>query len=671
MASTSMTLSTSPAAATRRKDRFKEHNGLCRSNSCINLQKKQGGIRRSYSDNHLCYSSNQIRCYDQSSSAKPKLKNSRSSVGIFSLQQISSSIIPDSLKSFLYDPETSKDLRDADADEDDVNFDENEKETVNWVERLLQIRSLWKNRQVEEEDSVDNEVSDCDCGGEGDEIGCAVNYHDDSEEMYDSESFSKFLSKVSWSDTRLLSQLAFLCNLAYVIPEIKEIDLKRCYGLQFVTSSVEQKAEVAAIKAKLNQDDSTRVPVVTDAAAVEEQKKRPIRSSVAYGIAASAALYAKNGLSRDECELIDSDKLQIMEGENSPRVYKSEVAAYVTASTVTAVVAAGEKEKQEAAKDLRSAHSSPCEWFICDDSSTYTRCFVIQGSDSLGSWLANLLFEPNAFENTDVLVHRGIYEVAKGIYEQFLPEIIDHLKKHGDRAKFQFTGHSLGGSLSVLINLMLLSRGILKPSASRPVVTFGSPFVFCGGHKLLKNLGLNENHIHSVMMHRDIVPRAFSCDYPNYISVILKRLSSFRTHPCLKKHKLLYSPLGKVFILQPEEKSSPSHPLLPPGTALFALNKSHPEYSENAFKAFLNLPHPLDILSDPTAYGSEGTIKRDHHSSHYLKAINGILRQHKKAVSRKVLSERLNASPWPLLVSPSPHSWSHRRLVSTKVMSGV
>lgn len=66
------------------------------------------------------------------------------------------------------------------------------------------------------------------------------------------------------------------------------------------------------------------------------------------------------------------------EDSSSPRVYKSEVAAYVAASTMTAVVAAGEKEKEEAARDLQSLHSSPCEWFVCDDTSIYTRCFVIQ-----------------------------------------------------------------------------------------------------------------------------------------------------------------------------------------------------------------------------------------------------------------------------------------------------
>ena len=89
-----------------------------------------------------------------------------------------------------------------------------------------------------------------------------------------------------------------------------------------------------------------------------------------------------------------------------------------------------------------------------------------------------------------------------------MPEIIEHMNKYGDRAKLQFTGHSLGGSLSLLVNLMLLTRKVVKPSHLQPVVTFGSPFVFCGGQNLLDDLGLDESNIHCVMMHRDIVPRA-------------------------------------------------------------------------------------------------------------------------------------------------------------------
>lgn len=140
-----------------------------------------------------------------------------------------------------------------------------------------------------------------------------------------------------------------------------------------------------------------------------------------------------------------------------------------------------------------------------------------------------------------MIVHRGIYEAAKGIYEQFMPEILYHLNRYGDRSRLQFTGHSLGGSLSLLVNLMLLSRKVVKPANLLPVVTFGSPFVFCGGEKILKELGLDDEHVHCVIMHRDIVPRAFSCNYPNHVAQVLKSLSgTFRSHPCLNKNVSIF-----------------------------------------------------------------------------------------------------------------------------------
>lgn len=587
------------------------------------------------------------------------------------------------------------------------NSEGQEIKRANWVERLMELRTRWRNRKQQKYGFDEMEVCDeeqefgnCGCG---EEDACEVSYSEGEEEerekRLDRESFSNFLVKVPWSDTKLFSKLAFLCNIAYVIPDIMPKDLKMYFGLKYVTSSLVKKAEAAAIKSRLEQD-STQLPVVSleesksigitsGDGVVDSEQKHPIRASVAYEIAASAASYvqskAKNMFSSaSELEPEDLRKSGEEEeeggeeGECSPRLYKSEVAAYMAASTMTAVVAAGEREKSEAAKDLQSLHSSPCEWFVCDDSSTYTRCFVIQGSDSLASWQANLFFEPTKFEETDCLVHRGIYEAAKGIYMQFMPEIMEHLNKYGERAKVQFTGHSLGGSLSLLVHLMLLTRKVVKPSVLRPVVTFGSPFVFCGGQKILDELGLDESQIHCVMMHRDIVPRAFSCNYPNHVANLLKRLNgTFRSHPCLNQNKLLYTPLGKIFILQPDEVSSPPHPLLHPGSALYALDKTKSGYSTNVLRTFLNRPHPLETLSDPTAYGSEGTILRDHDSSNYLKAVNGVLRQHKKmANAQKVRNER-NVL-WPLLTSPSPHSWSHEinnmennRLIQKEIKIGV
>ncbi|XP_028794720.1 phospholipase A1 PLIP1, chloroplastic [Neltuma alba] len=679
----------SAAASATLMDMAKEQSGLRRSSSNKDLC-RNSKMRRSYSDNHLCHA---VKAGGvQAAAVEPKLKSSRS-MGIFPFQ------LSNSLQSFLFNPETSKDMNLMEKEKELVNIVEEGKsesgveddvQRANWVERLMEIKRQWRNRTAKENmdpDIINNEDEyDCD---EGDGV-CMVDYQEEDEEekeeeAFDHESFSKFLVRVPWSDTKLYSQLAFLSNMAYVIPQIKAKDLRRYYGLQFVTSSLEKKAEVAKIKTKLDQD-STQVPPSSSSqeSSQDNSKKKPkIQPSAAYEIAASAASYvqsrAKDLLSRGSVsrpELHSEDSRGRLDIEVEDAEEASRVAAYVAASTMTAVVAAGEKEKQEAAKDLQSLHSSPCEWFVCDDFSTYTRCFVIQGSDSLASWQANLFFEPAKFEDTNGLVHRGIYEAAKGIYEQFMPEIMEHLRKHGDRAKLQFTGHSLGGSLALLVHLMLLTRKVVSPSTLRPVVTFGSPFVFCGGRNILDELGLDDSIIHCVMMHRDIVPRAFSCNYPNHVALLLKRLNaSFRSHPCLLKNKLLYSPMGKMFILQPDEKTSPAHPLLPSGCALYALDDTIFGYSK-VLRAFLNQPHPLQTLSDPTAYGSEGTILRDHDSSTYLKALNAVLRQHTKVFVRRVRRQRIDHL-WPLLNSPSPHSWSHEQsfqshaLVSKEIMTGV
>lgn len=148
-------------------------------------------------------------------------------------------------------------------------------------------------------------------------------------------------------------------------------DLRRYYGLDFVTSSM------------MFEQDSTEVSMATAAEQKPEkfQQKRLPTPSVAYEIAVSAASYvqsrAKDLLSHDV--LLSNSNCQAHKEESSlQRMHKSEMAAYVAASAVTAVVAAGEKTKEEAARELQSPQSSPCEWFVCDDSSTHTRCFIIQ-----------------------------------------------------------------------------------------------------------------------------------------------------------------------------------------------------------------------------------------------------------------------------------------------------
>lgn len=138
-------------------------------------------------------------------------------MGIFPLK-FSGSFLPSSIRSFLFDmEETSKDL----SSEEELT------KRANWIERLLQIRSHWRIKQqkggIESEIYADHdETAESFCGG--DDGGCEVDYYeseDEGELSFDTESFSRFLVQVPLSNTKVFSQLAFLSNMAYVIPEIK------------------------------------------------------------------------------------------------------------------------------------------------------------------------------------------------------------------------------------------------------------------------------------------------------------------------------------------------------------------------------------------------------------------------------------------------------------------
>ncbi|KAK7396946.1 hypothetical protein VNO78_18109 [Psophocarpus tetragonolobus] len=538
----------------------------------------------------------------------------------------------------------------------------------NWVLKIFHLRSIWSGEQRshdnDEVEPVPNDQTHQECHD------CNVDYDDDQEQneevLLDRDSFSRMLRRLSLPEAGLYARISHLGNLSYSIPKIKPGNLFKNHGLRFVTSSIGKKK--LAVAAEKNQTTVATQKDETNEKDVGETKEEKnggylISASAAYEIVASAASYlhaqTRSVLPFKSCDAVEGEGSLEASNEsfNSDKMTNTEQAALkATTESVTAVVAANEKVKQAFADDLNSTSSSPCEWFVCDDDQTCTRYFVIQGSESFASWQANLLFEPVQFEGLDVHVHRGIYEAAKGTYKQMLPEIRAHLNSHGSRATFRFTGHSLGGSLALLVNLMLLIRNEAPLSSLLPVITFGAPSIMCGGDTLLDKLGLPRSHVQAITMHRDIVPRAFSCKYPNHVAELLRAVNcNFRNHPCLKNQKLLYAPMGELLILQPNEKFSPSHHLLPSGSGLYLLSGPWSEANDTlkqihaAQLVFLNTPHPLDILSDRSAYGSKGTIMRDHDMNSYLKCLRTVVRQELSQI-RKARREQRRKAWWPLVL---------------------
>lgn len=111
-------------------------------------------------------------------------------------------------------------------------------------------------------------------------------------------------------------------------------------------------------------------------------------------------------------------------------------------------------------------------------------------------------------------------------------------------------------------------------------------------------------------------------------------------------------------ILQPDDRQSPNHPFLPGGSGLYVMappgvGTCCDAALRSAQRAFLNSPHPLEILSDPGAYGSEGTIVRDHDPNGYTRAINHVLRREHKRLRRRLREVRRKL--WsPLVCKDAP-----------------
>lgn len=232
----------SAAASATLMDMAKDQqNSLRRSSSNKDLCRNPK-MRRSYSDNNLCHAVT-AGGVQATTAVEPKLKNSRSMGMIFPFQ------LSNSLRSFLFDPETSKDMenlmemeKEKEKEEKEVDFVEEDKSNeshagddcvkrANWVERLMEINRHWRNRTEKENMDPDincnkDEYEKCDCDEDDGDCVCTVDYEEENEERgggeaFDREYFSKFLVRVTWSDTKLYSQLAFLSNMAYVIPQIK------------------------------------------------------------------------------------------------------------------------------------------------------------------------------------------------------------------------------------------------------------------------------------------------------------------------------------------------------------------------------------------------------------------------------------------------------------------
>lgn len=492
-----------------------------------------------------------------------------------------------------------------------------------------------------------------------------------------------YLKKVPTRELRHIRKMSNLCGLTYYPLKVNPSSLMRRHKLELVTSSWICAAQPFEPKT------AEEVSAMGDGMAINVNDVQE--------------LYAgwPSGWGRDDSYQDVPSAIQL----NSLLPTAAVAAKLAEAAAAAAAAATGLLPKPTPA--VQNSSSSPymnsalvcrslcpSEWFVCDDPQEELRIFAIQGSDSLDHWKLNLTCDPVVFEDPSmgVTVHRGVYEGAKALYDVFLPLIHEHLNS-SPCAKIAFTGHSLGGSLATILMIMYKRRGVLQGNNISPVYTFGAPSVFCEGahesqmgcvleghHKsraqelasnscrctasgpsrLLLAVGLKDASVRNVMMHRDIVPRAFACDYSQLADILRGWGASFRSHCCLsgdgRKH--LYSALGTMMVMQPDRHKfvcEPDHPLLPPGPGLYYFSESNsdsdpdavqpiqsssysntdleiscppgrvPPSARDAFLEFMDNPHPLETLAEPAAYLDKGSISRYHHPEHLTMALGRLI----------------------------------------------
>lgn len=286
-------------------------------------------------------------------------------------------------------------------------------------------------------------------------------------------------------------------------------------------------------------------------------------------------------------------------------------------------------------------------WIVQDDLFRKRRTIAIQGSYTLEHWKQNLRFQPKAFIDNclETYVHHGCYESALRLFDTLHP-YVEEAKQLGLQ-RVDLTGHSIGGSIAILLKLMLHYWNVERPGQVY-AYAFGSPAVFSEQDQdawLLQRMHIPDDSIQNIAMHKDIVPKAFSCDY-SIVRNVLTILPWFALHPNLNRPHLphVYSFVGRMYILQPpirkqygkntskhgtrgtlQDNKEHWHSQLPygePGLYKLLHDPQDPQALPRFLERFMNDPHPLQVLF------SKNDVIKYHSIDHYALALKELARCH-------------------------------------------
>jgi len=130
-------------------------------------------------------------------------------------------------------------------------------------------------------------------------------------------------------------------------------------------------------------------------------------------------------------------------------------------------------------KVVKSGATGATAWCVCDDVKTNERFVVIRGAAwnqpdtdrNKLSWQIAKVWPMALKRGTPVVAHQGVLEMV----DEFWGELKPHLVDGAFNGRFQFTGHSLGGSMALIIAARCRLELGIEASRVAPVHQFGSP----------------------------------------------------------------------------------------------------------------------------------------------------------------------------------------------------
>ena len=140
-----------------------------------------------------------------------------------------------------------------------------------------------------------------------------------------------------------------------------------------------------------------------------------------------------------------------------------------------------------------------------DAAGNVTKIFFITGTEDLNDLLVDTKFSSVPFNADEkISVHSGFKDYADAaLSEGILDFFVEYIKNHPNE-KIYFTGHSLGGAISVLIAARLADAGADMKNIK--VVTFGAPAV---GNREFADSFKDKINLTRVVMDSDIIDASF------------------------------------------------------------------------------------------------------------------------------------------------------------------